>query len=239
MMSNHKYDFNSDVVNIFIMIYDSSGSMDDYEYTIRKANEAFYNDFSRFEEKGSVAIAKAVFTEEFSMTPFGPVADFDTSYSAYGGTKLYSAISQAVNETVDYYTEIVNRLNIRPRITFLVFSDGRDSYCYNWEISDAKEKITQLNSLDATTVFVAFGEAIEAKDGEKLGFTCTRDISTAKELVSCLGSELSRSCMEQSKSAISLKSQFFSKAAPSDSSEQGTVVEQEILSDDFFDIGDN
>ena len=83
-------------------------------------------------------------------------------------------------------------------------------------MSQAAAKIRELNSLDATTVFVAFDAAIRAKDGEALGFSCTREIHTVEELVSCLGVELSRSCIEQSKSAFALKSQFFSQANPTD-----------------------
>lgn len=235
MMINHLYSFSSDVVNIFVMVYDSSGSMSGYRDTILKANKAFYEDFSRFEEKGSVAISKATFSERTDMTPFGPVKDFSTDYNAYGGTRLYNAIVIVGEETIAYYKEIESRLNIRPRITFLVFSDGEDNHNYTTEIAAAKDIIAQLNSLDATTVFVAFGEAIEAKDGEKLGFSCIRDITSANELVSCLGTELSQSCIEQSKSAFALKSKFFSKAATAD--DAGTPPEaKKVVADSFFDV---
>lgn len=235
MMDNHLYTFSSDVVNIFAMVYDRSGSMVDYRDAIRSANRAFYEDFSRFEEKGSVAILKAMFDQGVHMTPFGPVKDFSTSYDAGGGTWLYDAITQVGQETLDYYKEIESRLNIRPRITFLVFSDGEDNDNNPSEIKEAKDMITKLNGLDATTVFVAFGEAIKAKDGEMLGFSCTRDISSANELISCLGAELSRSCIEQSRSAFSLKSKFFSKAA-TDGAAETPPEAKKVVADSFFDI---
>ena len=235
MMNNHLYTFSSDVVNIFVMVYDRSGSMSNYVTAIRKANKAFYEDFSRFEEKGSVAISKAMFASDVKMTPFWPVKDFSTDYLANGGTRLYHAISYVGTETIAYYNEIVSRLNIRPRITFLVFSDGCDNDNYKQEIEAAKDIIAQLNSLDATTVFVAFGEAIDAKDGTKLGFSCIRDITSANELVSCLGTELSKSCVEQSKSAISLKSKFFSKAA-TDAAGTASPEAQKVVEDSFFNI---
>lgn len=232
-MDNHLYSFSSDVVNIFVMLYDRSGSMEDYCDAIRTANQAFYEEFSRFEEKGSVAICKAMFSTGVEISPFGPVKNFSTSYYANGGTHLYNAIVEVGEETIAYYSEIESRLNIRPRITFLVFSDGLDNNRYKNEIKAAQDMIAKLNSLDATTVFVAFGEAISAKDGELLGFSCIRDITSANELISCLGTELSQSCIEQSKSAFSLKSKFFSKAA----TDKTTSPEaKKVVSDSFFDV---
>lgn len=235
MIEQHIYSFSSDVVNIFVMMYDSSGSMEDYCKAILQANKAFYEDFSRFEEKGSVAIAKAMFDDDVSMTPFGPVKNFSTDYYASGGTRLYNAVVKVGKATIAYYNEIQNRLNIRPRVTFLVFSDGLDNYRYESEFKAAKNMVTQLNSLDATTVFVAFGEAINAKDGENLGFTCIRDITSASELIACLGTELSRSCIEQSKSAFSLKSSFFSKAATGTDAESTPEVKK-VVADTFFEV---
>ena len=235
LMANHLYTFSSDVINIFVMLYDYSGSMSEYTSNIRSANKAFYEDFSRFEEKGTVAISKARFSSGVDMTAFGPVKDFSTEYFASGGTRLYHAIKEVGDETIAYYDEIISRLNVRPRITFLVFSDGRDNDNYSSEIEEAKDMIARLNSLNATTVFVAFGEAIEIKDGELLGFSCIRDITSAKELVSCLGTELSRSCIEQSKSAFALKSRFFSKAA-TDASNGNTPEVKKVVADSFFDV---
>lgn len=235
MMNNHTYSFSSDVVNIFVMVYDRSGSMADYRNTIVEANKAFFEDFSRFEEKGSVAIAKAMFSTGVEMTPFGPVKDFSTDYFASGGTLLYNAIVIVGEETLEYYDEVVKRLNIRPRITFLVFSDGRDNNNYTSDINAARNMIAKLNNLDATTVFVAFGEAIDAKDGEHLGFSCVRDIHSANELISCLGTELSQSCIEQSKSAVALKSRFFSKAATASGAESTPEVKK-VVADSFFDV---
>lgn len=236
MMNGHKFDFPSDVINIFVLIYDYSGSMDCHENAIIEANKAFYSDFSRFEEKNSVAISKVCFTEHVTMSPFGPVSNFDTCYYANGGTRLYRAIIHAGEETIEYYTQLMKRLGIRARITFLVFTDGEDNENRPEEIEAAKKMITQLNSLEATTVFIAFDQAIEAKDGEKLGFTCTRDISTAEELISCLGIELSQSCKEQSRSAVSLQSKFFSKVATTQQDDSDTPGEDDMLGDNFFDV---
>lgn len=232
-LANCKYDFSSDNINIIVLLYDYSGSMEEYATAMRKANKAFYDDFSRFEEKGSIAIAKGRFATSFDMTPFDSVKHFNTEYSANGGTRLYYGIVEAVKRTVLYYNEIVKRLNVQPRITFLVFTDGEDTEGLE-HYSDAKNLIKQLNSMDATTVFVAFGEAIQNGDGERLGFSCTKDIHTVKELVSCMGVELSKSCKEQSRSAYSLKSEFFSKADTN--SEEDDTDSQAIMDDDFFNI---
>ena len=122
----------------------------------------------------------------------------------------------------------------------MVFSDGDDNenqYNANrarWCKNEAKNSIMELNSLDATTVFVAFGDAIENETGSQLGFTCTKNITTVRELISCLGNELSKSCKEQSRSLYSLKSEFFSKAnKDSDTDDSG---DQAIVDDDFFTV---
>lgn len=228
-----KYDFASDTIDIIALVYDYSGSMDSYQSSMKKANKAFYNSFSKFEEKGSVAIAKARFASFFDMTTFDSIDKFDTTYSSGGGTRLYYAIVEAGEKVIAYYNEIVKRLNVRPKITFLVFSDGDDNESKGY-YAQAKNMVTELNSLDATTVFVAFGEAIESGIGDDLKFSCTKDINSVEELVQCMGTELSKSCKEQSKSAYSLKSEFFSKADKN--SEEDDTQNQAIIDDDFFDI---
>jgi hypothetical protein len=60
-------------------------------------------------------------------------------------------------------------------------------------------------------------------------------VYSANELVSCLGTELSKSCIEQSKSAFSLKSSFFSKAAAGTGAETNPEVKK-VVSDSFFDV---
>jgi len=233
MMDNHLYTFSTDRVNIFMFVYDVSGSMDDYCSAIRKANRAFYNDFSRFEEKNSVAISKATFDDNCHISPFGPVKNFSVDYDVGGSTWLYSAIVKTGQELLDYVNEITSRLNIRPQVTYMVFSDGRDNGPHRMD--EARDMIAKLNSIDATTVFVAFGEAIQIKDGENLGFSCVRDINSSAELISCLGTELSQSCIEQSKSAFALKSKFFSKAATSDESPTSSEVKK-VVDDNFFNL---
>lgn len=227
-----KYDFASDNINIFINLYDQSGSMDNYVATMRKANKAFYNDFSRFEERGSIAISKAVFSDGFEMSSFGSVSDFDVSYNAYGNTALYNAIIRITANSLEYYKESIKRLNVRPKVTLLVFSDGEDNCGDENDFINARDAIKELNSIDATTVFVAFGNAVSAGIGEKLGFTCIKNITSAQELISCMGSELSKSCKEQSRSAYSLKSEFFSQAEKD--SDQDEIDAQSITDDDFF-----
>lgn len=229
-----KYDFASDTINIFVNVYDASTSMDEDINAMREANRAFYEDFSKFEERGSIAIAKAEFSGGFDMTSFRPVKEFDTSYNTYGSTALYNAIVRSTKNTIAYYNEIVKRLNVRPRITYLVFSDGDDNCGDDVTYNAAKQALKELNSMDATTVFVAFRDAISSGVGENLGFTCTRDITSAQELVACMGGELSKSCKEQSRSAYSLKSEFFSKAEKNTAEDE--VEAQPLLDDDFFTV---
>lgn len=227
-----KYNFNSDKVDIIVMIYDRSGSMSPDVDKMRKANKAFYDDFSRFKDKDSIAIAKVVFSDSLAMSPFTDISEFNTGYDVGGGTCLYITIEKVAEFVIMYYEEIQKRLNITPRITFLVFTDGQDTTSCSSNV--ARRAITKLNSLDATTVLVAFREAIQYNIGEDLGFTCTKNIESAQELISCLGEQLSQSCKEQSKSVYSLKSEFFSKA--STDAEDDSVEDQSILDDEFFNV---
>lgn len=233
-LNDCKYNFTSDNVNIIVLVYDESGSMEYDKLSIRKANTAFLKDFSKFEDKGSIVVSKVSFADYFEMTPFLSVDEFDTGYTAQGGTELYYSIAASVENTILYYNELVKRLNIRPRITFLVFTDGGDTSDSTKRYKQAKEAIEKLNALDATTVFVAFRDAIRNEDGTKLKFTCTREISKVNDLITCLGKQLSKSCIEQSKSVYALKSEFFSKAEKN--SDEDNVEENPITDDDFFNI---
>ena len=233
-LNNCKFDFTSDNINIIVLVYDYSGSMSDDKSAMIKANKAFASDFSRFEDKGSIAVAKVMFNNYVVMTSFASVDEFDTSYFASGGTEMYLGIDIGAENTILYYNEIVKRLNVRPRITFLVFTDGEDTSDSRKKYLAAVEAIKKLNSLDATTVFVAFGEARNNDISEKLGFTCKREINTTSELIQCLGKQLSKSCKEQSRSVYSLKSEFFSQA--NGNSEEDNVDDASIVDDDFFNI---
>lgn len=234
ILKQSKYDFSSDNINIIALLYDQSGSMEYYISAMRQANNAFYSDFSKFEERGSIAISKAVFSNYYHMSPFQEVKHFSTDYRADSATHLYSSIAKMVESTIAYYNELVSRLNVRARITFLVFTDGEDNEDDGRYFNNAKNAVMQLNSLDATTVLVAFGDAINSGVGDKLGFTCTKNITTVKELVACLGSELSKSCKEQSRSSYSLKSEFFSKASKDANTD--SAANQAIVDDDFFNV---
>ena len=230
-LSNCKYYFSSDNINIITLLYDTSGSMEDHCSKMRAGLKAFKKDFEKFEERGAIAISRGNFDSSFEMTPFREVANFNTNYYTGGSTHLYYAISKAVDLTVMYYNELVRRLNTRPRITFLVFTDGEDTGSPGWGMSDAINAIAQLNELDATTVFVAFDRAIDRKDGETLGFNCIKNVENANDLIECLGEDLSKSCQAQSRSAISLGSQFFSKAAAQSGGNTASAGNDD---DDFF-----
>lgn len=215
-LSDCKYDFSSDNINIITLLYDTSGSMEDHCSKMRAGLKAFKKDFEKFEERGAIAISRGNFDSGFEMPPFREVANFNTDYYTGGSTHLYYAIEKAANLTIMYYNELVRKLNTRPRITFLVFTDGEDTGRHGYSVADAQIAIKQLNELDATTVFVAFDRAIDRKDGEYLGFNCIKNVENANDLIECLGEDLSKSCQAQSRSAISLGSQFFSEAAGGD-----------------------
>lgn len=228
-----KFDFTTDTINIFMFLKDKSGSMESYESTMEMALSDFKKDFATFEDKGSVAISNSSFDEYIDLKKFLSIEEFSTSYSANGGTHIYNSIVAAADYTIEYYKEIIKRTNTTPRVTFFVFTDGEDNdYNNNSKIKNATNAINKLKEIGATCVFVAFGNAAERQDGERLGFECTRKIKEKNELRRLMGKELSKSCKEQSKSAYSLGANFFSKAVEDE--KLNSVEEQAINDDDFF-----
>ncbi len=226
------YDFQTDNIYVFVLLYDASGSMKEDKNIMIAANKDFYDDFMKFEDKASIVFSQAYFNEFLEMGDFLPIESFSTNYSPGGKTRIYSAISKAIENTLAYSNELTKRKNIKPFITFLCYSDGEDSYNLNIEIENAKEAIKELkeSSKKVNTVFVPFREAINSGIAEKLGFDCKKDITSKEELRQFMGKELSKSCKTQSRSSKSLGSKFFSSIADKDESK----IETDVFDDDSF-----
>lgn len=230
-LNNCKYNFSTDSIYIFKLVYDASGSMDKDVNDIREANCNFKEDFSKFEGKNSVVISRSVFNNYTYSTEFLGIEDFKTDYYAKGGTELYRAIVQTVEETIDYYNEVIKRTNITPHITYIVLSDGGDNEYHDKNLSnDAKKAVEKIKELGGNCIFVAFREAVKLKDGQRLGFGSTENIKNRAMLKRLLGEELSKGVKEQSKSNYSLGSTFFSKAGVSENNNES----EEFDEDDFF-----
>lgn len=227
------YDFSSDKIDIFIMVLDSSTSMEDDASNVKKGLELFKKSFENFPESNSIAISVSRFNYYFYPGEFKKVKDFDCSYSTGGTTALYYSIYEGAEYLNNYIKEVTERTGIIPRATFIVFSDG-EPYEDRMYPSDAEKAISGLNFAGINTVFVAFGEAIKSEFGKKLGFMSTIDVTSRETLVNFLGVELSKSCKEQSKSLKALGANFFSQAVGDSNSQGYSHTTAQALDDDSW-----
>lgn len=226
------FDFSSDRMSIFLLLIDSSGSMEDDEKNVKKGLKMYQESFEGFSEANSIAISVCRFNEELHLSEFRPVSEFETYYCACGGTALHYSIVNAAEYLKHYVDEVIKRKECEPNVTFILFSDGLPSGDRAYP-SQGKNAIEQLNYSGVTTVFVAFGKAITSKFGQKMGFQSTIDVSDRNTLLNFLGEDLSRACQKQSKSRKPLGSNFFSKIA-SQSEEYSHTTEQALEDDDWI-----
>ena len=232
-MSRNKLDFTSDKINIFLMILDKSGSMTDNKSNVEDGMEMYKESFESFLEKGSIAVSVSMFSDDFEKSPFVGVDEIDFSYSTDGETALCYSICKGAEYLQEYIQEIIREKSIIPNATFIFFSDGEPCGDTRTE-SQAKEAINELNLQGITTVFVAFGDSIEKKFGERLGFLSVKDVRNRGDLETFLGKELSESCKEQSRSMKGLGANFFSKAVDGTSSSDYSDRANEVLVDDSW-----
>jgi len=228
------FDFSSDKINIFAMLIDSSGSMERHSNKVRRGLELYKDSFEDFPEANSIAVAVSMFSDSFYPGEFKRVSEFDTTYYTEGATALFYSIVKGAEHLNNYIKEVTERTGCIPRVTFIVFSDGEP--CHDrMNKEDGRKAINDLNYAGVTTVFVAFGNAINSEFGKKLGFMSTIDVADAGDsLVNFLGVELSKSCKEQSKSLKALGENFFSKAVNNGNSEEYSHTTTQALEDDSW-----
>lgn len=230
------FDFSSDTINIFIILLDSSGSMEDDERNVKRGMKDFIVSFENFPEANSVAVSISRFNDDFYPGEFRLVKDLDIRYSTNGRTALFYSIVKASEYLNNYVREVTERKKCPPRVTFICFSDGEPCGDMMSE-SDARRAIEDLNYSGATTVFVAFGNAINSEFGKRLGFMSTTDVTSSEVLEEFLGEKLSESCKEQSRSLKALGENFFSQAVDGNKSEGYSQTTMQALEDDEW-IGD-
>lgn len=226
-------DFSSDKIDIFMLLIDSSGSMRDDVYNVREGLELFRKNFEDFPEANSIAISKCTFDDELCLGKFQPIREFDTYYTAEGATALHYSIVEASKYLRNYVEKVTRKTGIIPKVTFILFSDGEPCMDRCSEL-EGRVAIEQLNCSGATTVFVAFGDAITSEFGKRLGFMSTIDVVNRNVVTNFLGVELSKSCKEQSMSLKPLGENFFSKANGNSSSYGYSQTAEQALEDDSW-----
>lgn len=228
-MSNFM-NFSSDKANIFLILLDESGSMEDDERNVKAGLRMYQKSFENFAEANSIAISICRFSDRLKLGEFKQVNNLDISYSTNGTTALNYSIVKSAQYLKEYIQDVTDTKKIVPGATFIVFSDGKPcDDLMSW--SDGKRAIEQLNYAGITTVFVAFGEGIDSGYGKRMEFMSTVDVRDRDTLVNFLGVELSKSCKEQSMSAKSLGANFFSQAANNTKSEAYSKMAAQALED--------
>lgn len=227
------YDFSSDNINIFLLLIDNSLSMEDDEENVKKGLKLYQKSFKNFPEANSISVSISKFNSDFYPTDFEQINELDTRYITNGATALYYSIVQGAKHLKNYISEVTRIKKCIPRATFVVFSDG-EPWNDKMNQEDAEKAIEELNYAGITTVFVAFGKAIDSKFGKDLGFMSTIDVNNRETLINFLGVELSKSCKEQSQSLKALGANFFSQAVNNGNSEGYSQTAAQALEDDSW-----
>lgn len=228
----NEYDFSSDNINVFLIVLDSSGSMDDDEDNVQLGLRSYKEEFENFYEADSIAVAVSKFDSCYEPGEFKKVRELSTQYYCTGGTTaLYYSIVQGSKQLMSYIQEIAKRTSTIPRGTFIFFSDGKPCEDPGGP-SEARKAISDMNYAGITTVFVAFGRAISSEFGKEMGFQATVDVNNRDSLVKFMGEELSKSCKEQSQSMKALGANFFSHAIDEESSDNYSKTTAQALEDD-------
>ncbi len=234
--------FGTDQISIFHLVLDCSASMESDYDAMCKGLKMYKNSIVEFSknDSNSIAICISRFNDRYTPGDFKTPEDMDISYRVGGNTAMYDAIQYGAKQLDEYVLQVIRENNVRPNVTFLLFTDGEsnsDSIEDSYET--AEQKIKMLNEMGVNTVFVAFGESVQSELGVKLGFKATIDINDRSVLEKFMGKELSRSTIEQSKNIRSLGSNFFSKATSNESSqkmsnEAKSAIEDRKWLDDLF-----
>ncbi len=199
-------EINGEVVNLFFVAIDSSGSMQPYLADMKKCLKDFKDAILNCKEVDDILIARADFSSFANVTGYKKVADFDTQYDPDGNTILYDVINEGTFKLLQYMEYLKNQ-GVRVKVVFSVFSDGEDTASRSNSAS-AKTAIEQLNSKEITTAFISFGQNA-LNEAKTLGFRNILNVSSSVSELRRAFDVLSKSVISSSKSVIGKKDDFF------------------------------
>lgn len=190
---------------------DKSGSMDDHEDDMRECLCSYKEAIAESKQSDEMLLSKVLFSHEIKTFGFVKPEDFDTSYQAGGGTKLYDAIIDHRKRLLAYMDELrENGTNVRA-IT-IILSDGKDEHSSN-HISDARKAIEDLTSKEVMVAFIAFGQNAFGI-AEKLGINpkstveVTKDKHKLREVIQ-IASKNSIACSQKASTGMCQPAGFF------------------------------
>lgn len=193
-------------INLIFVGIDRSGSMYPFRGDMSKSLGDFKDALTNSKEANDILVARADFADTAVVGGYKRITEFDTAYQTGGCTAMYDTIVDGTNKLKEYRDYLKNE-GMRVKAVFAIFSDGEDNVSNN-KFGDAKKAVEYLNNEEIVTAFISFGgEATQvAKD---LGFRNILDVnSSASELRKAFNC-LSKSVIENSKSAVSKQDDFF------------------------------
>ncbi len=199
-------EIDSEDINLIFVGIDRSGSMSGFRGDMSKALADFKDALTNSKEVDDILVARADFADTATVGGYKRITEFDTAYQTGGCTAMYDTIVDGTNKLKDYRDFLKNE-GMRVKAVFAIFSDGLDNQSRNG-FSSAKKAVEYLNSEEIVTAFISFGgEATQT--ATDLGFKNILDVnSSASELRKAFNC-LSKSVIENSKSAVSKQDDFF------------------------------
>lgn len=199
-------EIDSENINLIFVGIDASGSMATYKQDMRNALNNFKDALNDSKEADEILIARADFADFVQIGGYKKISEFDTNYATFGMTALYETIYEGVDK-LKQYRDFLKQEGMRVKTVFAIFSDGLDNYSQH-DMSEARQQIEYLNSEEIVTAFISFGGA-STNVARDLKFRNILDVnSSASELRKAFNC-LSKSVIENSKSAVSRQDDFF------------------------------
>lgn len=198
-------EIDSENVNLIFVGIDGSGSMRSFEGDMIQALTDFKDALINSKEADEILIARADFSDSAVVGGYKKIMELDTSYRTGGCTALYDTIINGT-EKLRTYRDFLKKEGMRVKAVFAIFSDGLNNM--GNDFGGAKKAVEYLNDEEIVTAYISFGG--EAKVvAQDLGFRNILDVtSSASELRKAFNC-LSKSVIENSKSAVSKKDDFF------------------------------
>ncbi len=207
------FDFDSLKTNEPVIVFellDCSGSMWKFIRDMETALINHKNEILKLDEVNSIRFQRVDFCDNsVKISDFQHMSKFSTNYSTSGGTPLFKAIVQTVDNFLakgGFYDKLIDA-GKNPNIIFSIFSDGEDNEG-GYSIEQAKNAVSRMNAI-GTTAFIAFGG--RSRDvGEKLGVQAIKSYDDNNgDGIGFAFEQISRSVTKTSKSKISLGKNFF------------------------------
>lgn len=199
-------DIDSENINLIFVGIDESSSMNSFRGDMNKSLDDFKTALSDSKEADEILVARADFADDITVGGYKRISEFDTAYNTGGCTAMYDTIVNGIDKLKEYRDFLKNE-GMRVKAVFAIFSDGCDnvSHC---NFSQAKKAVDYLNGEEIVTAFISFGgEATQTAND--LGFKNILDVSSSASELRRAFNCLSKSVIENSKSAVSKKDDFF------------------------------